>query len=157
MVKSNSPWYVAGLHFECMQCGRCCAGPTEGYIWVARSEIELIANHLKMTTGEVRRNFLRRVGLRMSIVENHITKDCIFLKVDGNLRKCMIYPVRPTQCRSWPFWSNNLENSDAWSRAAKKCPGVNRGRLYSFEEIEKIKEEKKWWLNPRCKTSSSQK
>jgi Fe-S-cluster containining protein len=150
VVKNKSQWYAAGLHFECIQCGRCCAGPSEGYIWVARSEIELIANHLKMTTGQVRRNFLRRVGLRTTIIEHPTTKDCIFLNhefrgLHGEKRTCMIYPVRPSQCRSWPFWPNNLKSPNAWNRAAQKCPGINRGRLYNHAEIEKIKKNKKWW------------
>jgi len=155
--RAKSPWYVAGLHFECRQCGACCAGPSEGYIWVSRTEIELIANHLKMTASQVRRNFLRRVGLRTTIIEHPVTKDCIFLQDKSGLRTCMIYPVRPNQCRNWPFWPNNLENPNAWNQAAKKCPGINRGKLYSCEEIEQIKKNKKWWQNPTKANSSSQK
>jgi len=136
---NKTPWYIAGLHFECMQCGRCCAGPTEGYIWVTKPEIELIANYLKMTTGEVRRKFLRRVRLRTTIIEHRVTKDCIFLQESGGQRKCMIYPVRPGQCRMWPFWPSKLANAAAWNETAQKCPGINRGRLYSYEEIEEIK------------------
>jgi len=59
----------------------------------------------------------------------------------------MIYPVRPSQCRVWPFWSSNLTTPFAWNRATQKCNGINRGRLYSFEEIEKIKKNKKWRAN----------
>jgi len=156
-VFDKNPWYVGGLHFECLQCGRCCAGPAEGYIWVSRPEIELIANYLKETVGQVRRKFLRRVGLRTTIIEDHFTKDCIFLQESGGQKTCTIYPVRPSQCRSWPFWPNNLESPDAWNRAAQKCPGINRGRLYSREEIEEIRREKKWWRDPNHTTSSCQK
>lgn len=143
----KSYWYDNGLHFECMQCGRCCAGPTQGYIWVSRPEIEFIANHLKETTGQIRRKFLRRVGLRITIIEHQDSKDCIFLQKKNGQKTCTIYPFRPSQCRSWPFWPNNLENPDTWSRASKKCPGINRGRFYSCEEIEKIKKSRKWWQN----------
>jgi Fe-S-cluster containining protein len=149
MVENKSPWYVSGLHFECMQCGRCCAGPAQGYIWVTRPEIELIANHLNETVDQVRKKFLRRVGLGITIIEDQFTKDCIFLQESCGQKKCVVYLVRPSQCRSWPFWSNNLESSDAWNQAAKKCPGINRGKFYSFEKIENIKREKKWWRNPK--------
>jgi len=145
VIKNKTQWYAAGLHFECMQCGRCCAGPSEGYIWVTKPEIELIANHLKITTAQVRRKFLRRVGLRTTIIEHHLNKDCIFLQERGGQRTCMIYPVRPSQCRSWPFWTNNLKSPDDWNRAAQKCPGIYHGKLYSHAEIEKIKKNKKWW------------
>jgi Fe-S-cluster containining protein len=54
----------------------------------------------------------------------------------------MIYPVRPSQCRIWPFWTENLKSPDTWNQAVQKCGGINHGRFYSFEEIEKIKKEK---------------
>jgi uncharacterized protein len=143
------PWYVAGLHFECRGCGGCCAGPGEGYIWVTKREIELIAEFLKLTVGQVRREYLRRVGLRTTIIEDQATKDCIFLQSGADGRKCKIYPVRPNQCRTWPFWPENLRNPGAWNKAGEKCPGINRGRLYSFEEIERIKRSKNWWRNAK--------
>ena len=48
---------------------------------------------------------------------------------------CAIYPVRPLQCRSFPFWAEYLRSPEAWDAAARRCPGVNRGRLYSKAEI----------------------
>jgi len=154
MIDGNSmPWYAAGLHFECMQCGSCCSGPGAGYIWVTRPEIEIIANFLKMTVGQVRQKYLRRVGLRTTIIEQSGTKDCIFLNrglhglhgLHGEQKRCMIYSVRPSQCRAWPFWPNNLAGPNTWNKAAQKCSGVDHGRLYSYEEIERIKRNKKWW------------
>ena len=140
-------WYVSGLHFECQQCGRCCSGPNQGYIWVTRPEIKLIADLLKIEPGQLRQRYLRRVGLRTTIIEQPNTKDCVFLqRIDGP-KRCMIYSVRPSQCRVWPFWPDNLADADAWNKAAQRCSGINRGRLYSFEEIEKIKKGGKWWQN----------
>ncbi|MHC4300490.1 MAG: YkgJ family cysteine cluster protein, partial [Planctomycetota bacterium] len=80
-----------------------------------------------------------------TIIEEPVTRDCIFLRNRGGQRGCGIYCVRPNQCRTWPFWPENLASVNAWNRAAVKCPGINRGRLYSFEEIEKIKRCRKWW------------
>ena len=145
MIKNSIKWYAAGLHFECQECGGCCSGPAEGYIWVTRPEIGIIADYLKLTAGQLRRKYLKRVGLRTTIIEHKTTKDCIFLQAGADGKKCMIYPVRPSQCRSWPFWPNNLASPSDWNKAAKKCPGINRGRLYGFEEIEGIKRIKKWW------------
>ena len=83
--------------------------------------------------------------MRTTIIEHSVTKDCIFLrKIDGQ-KKCIIYQVRPNQCRTWPFWSSNLVSPDTWNEAAQGCPGINRGKFYSFEEIEKIKKSNKWW------------
>jgi hypothetical protein len=137
-----------------MQCGRCCSGPSAGYIWVTRPEIKIIADFLKISEGQVRQEYLKRVGLRTTIVEHPLTKDCMFLQEANGPKKCMIYPVRPSQCRIWPFWPENLANADAWNRAAQKCPGINRGRRYSFEEIEKIRKNKKWWQEAKQTVSS---
>ena len=142
---TNAKWYTAGLHFECCQCGRCCSGPGEGYIWVTRPEIELIARHLKISVADVRREYLKRVGLRTTIIEHRLTRDCIFLQNEQGRRTCIIYPVRPSQCRTWPFWSDNLSSPAAWGRAGGRCPGINRGRRYTPEQIETIRRSK-WWL-----------
>jgi Fe-S-cluster containining protein len=144
MLKSHC-WYAGGLHFECTGCGNCCAGPDEGYIWVTPREIELLAEQLRLSVEAVRKKYIRRVGFRLSIIEHPATKDCIFLtpSKDG-CRGCAIYPVRPNQCRTWPFWNENLASPDDWNRAAVKCPGINRGRLYSVEDIDRIRKQKSW-------------
>ncbi len=138
------------MHFECGRCGRCCSGPGEGYIWVTKPEIQIIADYLKISVEQLRQEYLKRVGLRITIIEHHTTRDCIFLNhglrgLHGSQKKCIIYPVRPSQCRTWPFWHDNLTDPNAWNKAAQKCPGINQGRLYTCDEIEKIKRSKKWW------------
>lgn len=135
-------WYTAGLHFECQECGQCCSGPEEGYIRVTRKEIKFIADYLKISTAALWDNYLRKAGLITSIREHPVTKDCVFLSKSGSKKGCIIYPVRPNQCRKWPFWASNLTNPTAWNSAAKRCRGINRGRLYTFEEIQRIKKSK---------------
>ena len=147
--KNKTLWYVAGLHFKCTHCGRCCSGPGEGYIWVTKPQIKLIADFLKISVEHLRQNCLKRVGLRTTIIERPGSKDCTFLRKVQNQKKCMIYSVRPTQCRAWPFWSSNLNSQNAWSNAAQKCPGINQGKHYTSQEIEKIKKNKKWWHNSK--------
>jgi Fe-S-cluster containining protein len=138
VVKKNR-WYVTGLHFECLQCGACCAGPSQGYIWVTKPEIQLIADFLKIPAGQLRENYLKRVGFRTTIIEQPNTKDCVFLRKSSDKKICIIYPVRPRQCRGWPFWPGNLKSTDTWNKAAQKCSGINHGRLYKIEEIERIR------------------
>lgn len=134
---SRSPWYAGGLAFECMQCGRCCAGPNEGFVWVRDAEIAAIAEFLRLSGEEVRRLYVRRVAGEDSLIERPDNHDCVFLgaSTNGGARTCRVYSVRPLQCRNWPFWPRNLESPDGWSAAAARCPGVNRGRLFSREEI----------------------
>ncbi|HEW79073.1 MAG TPA: YkgJ family cysteine cluster protein [Phycisphaerales bacterium] len=142
--KKKISWYIAGLYFECQQCGQCCSGPGEGYIWVTRPEVKFIADFLKETVGWLRRKYLKRVGFRTTIIEQSCTKDCIFLRKIDSQKRCMIYSVRPSQCRTWPFWPSNLTSPNTWNKAAAQCSGINRGKYYSFGEIGKIKKEK-WW------------
>lgn len=142
---NKTKWYIGGLHFECAQCGRCCAGPDEGYIWITRPEIEFLTKHLGITLKDARCEYLQRVGIRTTIIEEPRDRDCIFLNGKCGQKGCAIYPVRPNQCRTWPFWTGNIARPDDWNMVAQKCPGINRGRLYTFEEIEKIRKQRKWW------------
>jgi len=136
------PWYTAGLAFECLGCGQCCAGPGQGYVWVTQQDIADIADHLGIPIAEMRGRYVRQVGSRMSLIERRSNKDCVFLAAEapgggtGRTRSCTIYPVRPAQCRTWPFWSANLRSPWAWSLAATRCPGINRGQVFSCDEIE---------------------
>jgi hypothetical protein len=130
--KKDAPWYAAGLAFECLGCGRCCSGPEEGYVWLNDEELRAIADSLRLTEQEFRRRYIRRVGKRQTIIEDKKTKNCIFLQ-NG---KCTIYDLRPTQCRTWPFWPMNLSSPDDWSWAAERCMGMNRGNLFPLDEIQ---------------------
>ena len=127
-----SNWYQDGLRFECTQCGDCGTGEP-GYVWVSTREIEAIARHLEISVSEFRRRHVRKVKKRFSLVER-ANGDCIFYH-DG----CIIYPVRPSQCRSFPFWRENLARASDWEDAAVSCPGMNTGRLYSIQEIGRIR------------------
>lgn len=40
---------------------------------------------------------------------------CVFLDPFG---KCSIYPVRPIQCRTYPFWPSLLEDRETWESEA---------------------------------------
>lgn len=69
-------------------------------------------------------------------LKSHPNGDCIFLADD----RCSIYPARPLQCRTFPFWPENLKSRYRWQITATVCPGINRGRLYGKAEIEDIVE-----------------
>jgi hypothetical protein len=137
ILSHTSPWYAAGLAFQCVRCGRCCAGPEDGYVWTAESEIAAIAAYLGVSVEELRRRRFRRDGGRHTVVMAEGSKDCPFLSSAGNGdMTCAIYPVRPAQCRAWPFWGSNLRGPDEWARAATRCPGINRGPILTCDGIE---------------------
>lgn len=101
-----------------------------------------MAAYLKMPVDEFKKNYVRRVGHRYSLIEKKPSNDCIFLSRDGKKMGCKIYPVRPIQCRTWPFWTENLKSPDHWNSAAQGCAGINKGKLYPIDSIEKIRKEK---------------
>lgn len=133
-------WYKEGLRFECTRCGRCCSGPTEGFVWVDSTQIVAIAMFLGLTPEQFTSRFVRQQGRFLTIIEDPLTKDCIFLRRAGTSSSCAIYPVRPIQCRTWPFWASNLESPAAWLDAGRRCPGIDNGRLYTYEQICQISE-----------------
>jgi uncharacterized protein len=144
---TKNPWYAAGLHFKCLDCGQCCSGPDSGYIWANQKEIELIAEFLKMSVEDFRKRYTKNIMMRTTLIENPQNKDCIFLEKVGDQKRCLIYQVRPFHCRSWPFWSSNLASSDAWNQVAQSCPGINRGKFFSYEQIQSTKVSKNWWID----------
>ncbi len=136
-------WYQDGLRFACTQCGNCCSGPP-GYVYLTAEEIERIAAFLGCEEPGLGSKHLRRVGRRYSLTEDRKSGDCCFLKhVDGK-RICGIYPVRPLQCRTWPFWDDNLDSPKAWTKAAETCPGMNNGSRYDFVQIEIRRTAQSW-------------
>ena len=123
-------WYQDGLRFHCTRCGHCCTG-APGYVWVNEEEIAAIAAHRGESRAEVAGMYVRQVGNRRSLRERP-NGDCIFYdKEEG----CTIYPVRPRQCRTWPFWESNVATPEAWKRTCDFCPGSGQGELISAEEI----------------------
>jgi uncharacterized protein len=155
----EDPWYADGLSFTCTQCGNCCTGGP-GYVWISDIEIDRLAEFLKLTREETLELHCRKIGGKYSLNE-HCTPadlyDCTFLKEvkttskssDGQTithtkRTCTIYPVRPLQCRTWPFWEGNLASKQIWDSASKRCPGMDTGRKYSKQQIEALRDAEDW-------------
>jgi len=128
--RKSKPWYAEGLHFDCLQCGQCCGG-APGCVYVSEEDLRIIADYLNMPVEDFTAQCLRKIRRGFSLIER-AGGDCIMLQD----KKCRIYPVRPTQCRTWPFWPSNLAGPRAWQRAARRCPGIGSGPLHTFEEIE---------------------
>jgi Fe-S-cluster containining protein len=118
--EATPPWYAKGLRFKCTECGKCCTGGP-GYAWVDDQEIQAMADYLKITPKDFGKKYLRFVQGRYSLIEKR-NYDCIFLKD----KKCTIYPVRPQQCRTFPWWAQNLSSPEAWEEAAQDCEGISK-------------------------------
>ena len=105
----------------CESCGgRCCIGES-GYIWVNDTEIQNIASFLAISVDEFRDKYLIKAKNKFSIKEKPFENGyaCVFF--DEKNRNCSIYDVRPTQCRTFPFWDYFKTNI---SEVKKECPGI---------------------------------
>lgn len=102
-------------------------------VWVTDNELQQIADFLDEPVGAVKIEHTRLAGSRVTLKE-FANGDCTFF--DGEKRSCKIYPVRPTQCKTWPFWNSNLESSESWQEVQAECPGAGHGDLYSLEQID---------------------
>ena len=132
-MSAEQPWYANGLAFACTQCGNCCTG-APGHVWVSPEEIQAIADYRGETYGDVMIHRTRPVGMQRSLTE-YANGDCTFF--DGQTRGGTIYPGRPRQCRTWPFWESHLESPERWKHVQAACPGVGQGNLVPLEEIER--------------------
>ena len=154
----NQTWYGDGLRFTCTQCGNCCTGGP-GFVWISVEEVVRLAKHLKQTPEEVVEKYCRKVDGKFSLRERRNARgeyDCIFLKEETARRKegeetvvyakrvCTIYEARPLQCRTWPFWPENLRDEQSWSRSSKRCPGMGVGKRYSLKQIVALRDARDW-------------
>jgi Fe-S-cluster containining protein len=126
----SEPWYRDGLRFTCTQCGDCCTGEP-GYVWVDDDDLGAIAAFRGETLDEVV-GLYTKVGHRGRTLREKGNGDCVFWERG---RGCTIYPVRPPQCRTWPFWESNVESPEAWRQTCEVCPGSGQGELISAEEV----------------------
>jgi uncharacterized protein len=128
ILDRRSYFFDAGIRFQCQQCGSCCTGEP-GTIYVTPDEIKALAAHLRLDVEAFTRRYLYPFQDSFSIGE-HADGRCLFYD-DG----CTIYPLRPHQCRTYPFWFSNLRSEERWRAIRKACPGIGLGRLRRRDEI----------------------
>lgn len=79
---------------------------------------------------------------KWSLIEKTVGEEfhCIFLESDN---KCGIYDVRPTQCRTYPYWPGVMESSKTWNEEKPMCEGIDNetAPVCPAETITRILEE----------------
>jgi hypothetical protein len=127
----NGTVEVGRLHFrfECQPgCTNCCT--QNGHVYLTEADITTIAGHLGLTPAEFEKRYVTRRDehLRLKMRSN---ERCYFLE-DG---ACRIHPVKPLQCRVFPFWPENVTSKAAWHRLRRFCPGVGVGPLVQIQAV----------------------
>jgi Fe-S-cluster containining protein len=133
-------FYDNGLRFECQRCSACCRFEP-GIVRIHDEDEKALMEFLKLEKKEFeerycRPGFARDGGPELWLKEKP-NYDCIFWDAEAcEGGGCIVYPVRPKQCVTWPFWAYNISSRAAWQDAARDCPGIDKGRLWTKEEIE---------------------
>jgi uncharacterized protein len=132
MSEVDASFYAGGLRFECTGCGECCRSRNgkPSWVYLTIDERRRLAAHLKMRTSAFTRRYCEKPHGFWHLRQP--TSDCMFL--DG--ARCTVYAARPGQCRTFPFWRENMSDK-VWNGPVKRdCEGIGRGRVWTVAEIE---------------------
>ncbi len=134
MAKSSTKerFYAKGLHFECTGCGACCK-LGGGFVYPTLEDVGFAARHLDMSINSFTETYME-LHDGQYVFKNE-GDNCIFYGENG----CTIYDARPIQCRTFPFWKTNLKSHYRWKLIEEECEGIGKGKLFSMDEIEAIK------------------
>ena len=121
--------------FSCTRCGNCCRGP--GSVYFSKQEFGAVVEYLDLNRAAEKK-------LRASLIQHeengylvHNTpKACRFLDEKNG---CSIYPVRPMQCRTFPFWASFFETPEDLDYLKAECPGVRSGRGTKYTLLQTIR------------------
>jgi Fe-S-cluster containining protein len=86
--------------------------------------------------AEFEQRFVYRTARRTRL---RVPRDaqCYFLREGG----CSIHPVKPVQCRIFPFWPELVESRREWKKTARYCPGMGKGPLVQIAVAKEQAEE----------------
>ncbi len=135
---SDRKFYAEGIRFECQGDGKCCVSRGKyGYVYLSFNDRKRLAAHRGLTVAEFTKQYTEKEDGYYQL--KYTDKDCPFFRN----KQCEVHVSRPWQCRTWPFWPENM-NKRVWKReVASYCPGIGKGKLYSAQEIEEIIAKKK--------------
>lgn len=132
-MSKGKQFYRSGIRFECQGEGKCCVSRGEyGYVYLSFRDRRRLAAHFSISITEFTERYVELEDGMYQL--KYGDKDCPFLKDN----RCAVYEARPWQCRTWPFWPENMDSRVWEEEVTSWCPGAGRGRLYSAGEIEEI-------------------
>lgn len=128
-------WWEKGVRFQCQGSGKCCMFRNSyGYVYLTKGDRRRFAKFFGISTLKFTKNYCDQEDGKFFLREETQSSNCRFL--EGT--RCSVYEARPTQCRTWPFWPENM-NQKAWNKEITQfCPGAGKGRLWSRQEIEQL-------------------
>ena len=105
----------------CQDCdGRCCRG-SDGYVWLTMEELEALAEFRKMDLENFTNLYIRTADGKLALQQRKINGEYLCCFFDPFQERCTVYPHRPEQCRTYPFWE---DFQDDYRSLLRECPGV---------------------------------
>ena len=128
--KRLHPLFRDGIRFECQETSKCCLSRgSYGYVYLTLPDRRRMAQVLGLKTSQFTRKYCEKTEGYFHL--KNPDQNCQFL--EG--KHCSVYEGRPEQCRTWPFWPENM-NPKTWNQEVVPfCKGIGKGRLYTSEEI----------------------
>jgi Fe-S-cluster containining protein len=105
------------ISFSCLCCGNCCR---VGFIYLRKGEAGKIAAHLNITEKDFKKKYTHWFLWQGRTMKWDDSGSCKFQKDN----KCLIYPVRPSQCSSWPLWPRLINSRKELERVKEYCKGI---------------------------------
>jgi len=125
------------LRFECQRgCINCCN--QSGYVYLTEDDLNRAAKFTGMTRRAFEKQYVYRTRHELRL-RKPPDRQCSFLLDHG----CSIHPAKPTQCRTFPFWPELVENRKQWKDASRFCPGIGKGPLIQIGTAMEIAEEQR--------------
>jgi Fe-S-cluster containining protein len=119
------------LRFGCTGCGACCT--RHGAVYFTDLDIERVAAWYEVPIDQIRHGLLDETEDGDFVVLVDEDQLCPFYDPDQS--SCIIHEVKPTQCRTYPFWPELVYDRDAWREEAQLCPGIDQGRTWAPDEV----------------------
>jgi uncharacterized protein len=111
-----------------------------GLVYMTDEELARIAKHLDLSVMRFKKKYdVRRENDEGEwYIDALDGKGCPLLSEE---RRCMVHPVKPTQCATFPFWPEMLDDAGEWEAAKSFCPGLDapEGELYAKSRITAIR------------------
>lgn len=115
------------FRFACQpDCSNCCQ--VEGQVYLTEADLQRMAEFLSLSAEAFEARYVYRTARHIRL-RKPPDRQCYFHRDN----RCAIHAVKPTQCRTFPFWPELIESEDAWNEAAHYCPGMGKGELVQIE------------------------
>ncbi len=128
-----------GIKFECQGSGNCCVSRgSYGFVYLSDKDLKRFSNYFNLSIDSFKSKFCQITDGFIHLSEKKsFNGKCIFLKNN----RCTVYESRPSQCRTWPFWNENM-NVKIWDNdISVNCPGIGKGKKINYTKIKKFLED----------------